>query len=295
MPSTASEWRSGSPWKPGTAGTRNTSTATTTRPTWASSELRLMCARSGPRSIVTPKTSSRFETTLPASEPRTTFGRSSETAKSAMISSGALPKLAFRKPPIPGPVCSAACSVASPISHASGTSAAAATANSVTSPAWKAYRSRSVTGLRTNDAHRSFRPTRTTLATWAATPAHRPVGSDGARAEPTLLKPASQAMPRTVLEAVLFDWGDTLMDFQFDEELMDTAFRAGLGAIGRDDLPPTDEIRAHFREHFEPLFWVPGTLEEIEYPGMIRDALAHFGVEVSDEELGRFLEAEHAA
>ena len=40
-----------------------------------------------------------------------------------MISSGALPKVALRKPPMPGPVCSAACSVASPISHASGISA----------------------------------------------------------------------------------------------------------------------------------------------------------------------------
>ena len=44
-----------------------------------------------------------FETTLPASEPRTTSGSDALTAKSAMISSGALPKLAFRKPPIPGP------------------------------------------------------------------------------------------------------------------------------------------------------------------------------------------------
>jgi putative hydrolase of the HAD superfamily len=98
-----------------------------------------------------------------------------------------------------------------------------------------------------------------------------------------------------VLEAVLFDWGDTLMDFQFDEELMDQAFRAGLQAVERDDLAPADDIRAHFRERFEPLFWVPGTLEEIEYPGMIRDALAHFGTELSDDELARFLEAEHAA
>jgi putative hydrolase of the HAD superfamily len=98
-----------------------------------------------------------------------------------------------------------------------------------------------------------------------------------------------------VLEAVLFDWGDTLMDFQFDEELMDRAFCAGLEALGRDDLASADEIRAHFREHFEPLFWVPGTVEEIEYPGMIRDALAHFGTELSDDELNRFLEAEHAA
>jgi len=98
-----------------------------------------------------------------------------------------------------------------------------------------------------------------------------------------------------VLEAVLFDWGDTLMEFQWSEELMDTAFRAGLEAIGRGDLAPADDIRAHFRERFEPLFWVPGTIEEIEYPGMIRDALEHFGTELSDEELARFLEAEHAA
>jgi putative hydrolase of the HAD superfamily len=98
-----------------------------------------------------------------------------------------------------------------------------------------------------------------------------------------------------VLRAVLFDWGDTLMEFRFDEELMDAAFRAGLEALGRDDLAPADDIRAHFRDQFEPLFWVPGTLEEIEYPGMVRETLAHFGVEISDEELDRFLEAEHEA
>src|SRR6266536_3476249 len=102
-------------------------------------------------------------------------------------------------------------------------------------------------------------------------------------------------MPGPVLEAVLFDWGDTLMEFRYDEELMDTAFRAGLEALGRDDLAPADEVREHFREHFEPLFWVPGTLEEIEYPALIRQALAHFQVDVSDAELARFLEAEHAA
>jgi putative hydrolase of the HAD superfamily len=101
-------------------------------------------------------------------------------------------------------------------------------------------------------------------------------------------------MPRPVLEAVLFDWGDTLMEFRFDEELMDRAFRAGLAALEREGLP-ADEIRAHFRERFEPLFWVPGTLEEIEYPGMIREALAHFGTELSEDDLARFLEAEHAA
>jgi putative hydrolase of the HAD superfamily len=98
-----------------------------------------------------------------------------------------------------------------------------------------------------------------------------------------------------VLRAALFDWGDTLMAFGYDEELMDQAFRAGLEALDRDDLAPADEVRAHFREHFEPLFWVPGTLEEIEYPGLVRETLRHFGVEASDEELNRFLDAEHAA
>jgi putative hydrolase of the HAD superfamily len=98
-----------------------------------------------------------------------------------------------------------------------------------------------------------------------------------------------------MLRAVLFDWGDTLMQFAYEPELVEAGQRAGLEALGRDGLPEADAIAAHFREHYEPLLWVPGTLEEIEYPGLVRDLLAHFGIEVTDEELGRFLEAEHAA
>jgi putative hydrolase of the HAD superfamily len=98
-----------------------------------------------------------------------------------------------------------------------------------------------------------------------------------------------------VLKAVLFDWGDTLMDFKYDDELVDAGHRAGLEAIGRDGLPGVDGMAAHFREHYVPLFWVPGSLDEIEYPGLVRELLGHFGVEVSDGELNRFLEAEHAA
>ena len=41
--------------------------------------------------------------TLPVSDPRTTSVSPSFTAMSAMISSGAFPNVAFRKPPIPGP------------------------------------------------------------------------------------------------------------------------------------------------------------------------------------------------
>ncbi len=98
-----------------------------------------------------------------------------------------------------------------------------------------------------------------------------------------------------MLRAVLFDWGDTLMNFAYEPELVAAGQRAGLEALGRDGLPEAGAITAHFREQYEPLFWLPGTLEEIEYPGLVRKLLGHFGIELTDEELGRFLEAEHAA
>jgi putative hydrolase of the HAD superfamily len=98
-----------------------------------------------------------------------------------------------------------------------------------------------------------------------------------------------------VLEAVLFDWGDTLMQFVYDEQLIGAGHRAGLAALGRDDLPDVGALTAHFRERYEPLFWAPGTLEEIEYPGLVRQCLGDLGVDIDDGELDRFLEAEHGA
>jgi putative hydrolase of the HAD superfamily len=98
-----------------------------------------------------------------------------------------------------------------------------------------------------------------------------------------------------VFEAVLFDWGDTLMQFVYSPELVSAGHRAGLAAVGRDGLPDVDELTERFREHYEPLFWAPGTIEEIEYPGLVRSLLGDFGVEIDNEELGRFLDAEHVA
>jgi putative hydrolase of the HAD superfamily len=98
-----------------------------------------------------------------------------------------------------------------------------------------------------------------------------------------------------VLEAVLFDWGDTLMQFAYSPDLVSAGHRAGLAAIGRDGLPEVDALTEHFRDEYEPLFWAPGTIEEIEYPGLVRRLLGDFGVEIDDDELGRYLEAEHRA
>ena len=98
-----------------------------------------------------------------------------------------------------------------------------------------------------------------------------------------------------MLRAVLFDWGDTLFQFAYDEALLEAGWEAGLAALGRDELPGHDETAARFRERYLPLLFVPGALEEVEYPGMIRELLQSFGVEVGDDELDRFLAAEHAA
>jgi putative hydrolase of the HAD superfamily len=98
-----------------------------------------------------------------------------------------------------------------------------------------------------------------------------------------------------LLEAVLFDWGDTLMRFAYSPELVAAGNRAGLEALARADLPQADEVTDRFREEYEPLFWVPGTIEEIEYPELVRRLLRDFGVVIDDEELGRYLEAEHRA
>jgi putative hydrolase of the HAD superfamily len=98
-----------------------------------------------------------------------------------------------------------------------------------------------------------------------------------------------------VLGAVLFDWGDTLMQWTWDDELLEAGHRAGLEAIGRADLAAEGLVTARFREVYEPLFSQPGTLEELEYPGLARELLAHFGVEPTEDQLDAYLEAEHTA
>jgi len=95
-----------------------------------------------------------------------------------------------------------------------------------------------------------------------------------------------------VLQAVLFDWGDTLMQWAWDPEYLAAGHAAGLRAIGREPSPALTE---RFRDSYLPLLWLPGTLEEVEYPGLVRRVLGEEGIEVSDDELRRFLEAEHDA
>lgn len=95
-----------------------------------------------------------------------------------------------------------------------------------------------------------------------------------------------------MLQAVLFDWGDTLMRWAWDPEYLSEGHVAGLRAIGREPVPAVTE---RFRESYLPLLWAPGALEEVEYPELVRRVLAEEAIAVSDDELARFLEAEHEA
>jgi putative hydrolase of the HAD superfamily len=95
-----------------------------------------------------------------------------------------------------------------------------------------------------------------------------------------------------VLRAVLFDWGDTLMQWVPDEQLLVNGHRAGLAAIGRE---PVAALTERFRDAYLSAFFAPGVVEEVEYPGEVRRLLAEFDIDVDDAALTRFLEAEHAA
>jgi putative hydrolase of the HAD superfamily len=98
-----------------------------------------------------------------------------------------------------------------------------------------------------------------------------------------------------VLDAVLFDWGDTLFHFAYDEALLEAGWEAGLATLDHERLPGHEETAARFRERYMPLLWIPGSVDEVEYPGMVRELIESFGVDVTDAELDRFLAAEHAA
>lgn len=95
-----------------------------------------------------------------------------------------------------------------------------------------------------------------------------------------------------MLEAVLFDWGDTLMQWTWEPELLAAGHAAGLRTLGRE---PLETLTRRFRDAYLPLMFAPGAIEEVEYPGLVRQLLAESAIEVGDEELERFLEAEHAA
>jgi putative hydrolase of the HAD superfamily len=88
------------------------------------------------------------------------------------------------------------------------------------------------------------------------------------------------------LDAVLFDWGGTLVQSAWEPELLAAGHAAGLRALGREPLPG---LTARFEDAYLPL------VEAEEYGALIRRLLGEHGIDATDDELLRFVEAEHAA
>ena len=95
-----------------------------------------------------------------------------------------------------------------------------------------------------------------------------------------------------MLEAVLFDGGDTLVGWVWDERLLEAGHDAGLRALGRE---PSPELTARFRAGYLPLLQGREELDEVDYPALMRRLLGELGIEPGGEELDRFLAAEHEA
>lgn len=82
------------------------------------------------------------------------------------------------------------------------------------------------------------------------------------------------------------------MEWTPDAQLLTNGHRAGFAALGLEPIPAMTD---RFQDVYLREFFAPGVVEEVEYPAQVRRLLAEFDVEVDDDALSRFLEAEHAA
>jgi HAD superfamily hydrolase (TIGR01509 family) len=81
-----------------------------------------------------------------------------------------------------------------------------------------------------------------------------------------------------VIEAILFDWNNTLIQFTWDDDLLDEGHRAGLAAAGSDQDPEA------FTARYRDLVLKDATPDD-DYGDLLRE----LGVEDAD----RFMDAEH--
>jgi putative hydrolase of the HAD superfamily len=100
-------------------------------------------------------------------------------------------------------------------------------------------------------------------------------------------------VPEGPLDAVLFDLGHTLMDWTWDDDLLIAGHKAALDAIGRHSEVGAEALTARYLREAQLQDWE--AVEEVEYPALTRTMLADIGVQVDEDELVRFLDAEHAA
>jgi putative hydrolase of the HAD superfamily len=92
-----------------------------------------------------------------------------------------------------------------------------------------------------------------------------------------------------MLQAVLFDWGETLVHFEWDDELLAAGHAAGLEALGRGE--EAEGFTQRFAAERLPALLAEGAARQVDYGAELRALLG----DVSEAELDRFLDAEHEA
>jgi HAD superfamily hydrolase (TIGR01509 family) len=95
-----------------------------------------------------------------------------------------------------------------------------------------------------------------------------------------------------VLNAVLFDWGGTLMQDEWSDEIAIEGHMAGLAAIERQGLPTAEAFTRYLSEHEAELFALVGD-DEIDIADVMRRSFADHGVDLTDDDLRLFLTALH--
>lgn len=91
-----------------------------------------------------------------------------------------------------------------------------------------------------------------------------------------------------MLDAVFFDWGNTLSQFTWDDDLLATGHRAALATLGR--AGEADDFTARFRAETLPAVLAPDAAEHLDYGDELRKLLGP----VTDAELAAYFDAEHA-
>ena len=96
------------------------------------------------------------------------------------------------------------------------------------------------------------------------------------------------------MEAVLFDYGDTLFHFRYEQR---THRRALERLVEVMELAGIDQpaLFDEFTVRFQRALAERGEHAEMDYAGLVREVLAAFGVSVDDQRLMRGLHAEHRA
>jgi putative hydrolase of the HAD superfamily len=95
-----------------------------------------------------------------------------------------------------------------------------------------------------------------------------------------------------VLRAVLFDWGGTLMDDEWDDAIALEGHTAGLAALEREDLPDAEAFTRFLVEHESELFGY-GREDEVDVVRVIAESFQRQGVDLTDDDVRLFLRTTH--